>query len=447
MKILFLQPKMNKRPMDTNLKTQMSPPLSLLTLISLTSSEHEVILLNENVEDINFEIQVDLVAITVTLDVMPRACMISEKFKNNNIPVVAGGIHITCCPEDCKGYFDAICIGPAERVWGNILKDAELRTLKSVYCNMENFKGEEICSPYNRKINGKHYLYNNVVNTSRGCPNLCSFCYNSSENRMYVRRPIKGVIDEILSLESKHIFFIDDNFIGNPTYTENLLIELHKLKISWSAAVTTKILDHLALLDLMKESGCKSLFIGFESINDSSLQSVNKDNSVEKYERLVREIHNREIMINASMVFGLDGDDNGTFKRTLDWLVKMKIETLTSHILTPYPGTKLYENMKNLQRIDNFNLENYNTSHVVFKPLGMTKDELYFGYLWMYKNFYSLKNIFKRIPDNKKQIKSYLLFNLFYRKFGFIISALSNIIPMRFLGKLAAWIAYKVSIK
>lgn len=444
MKILLIQPKMNKRPMDTDLKVRMSPSLSLLTLMGLTPDAHETIMINENVEKIDFNIDVDMIGITITLDVLPRAAQIAEKFQKRGIPIVAGGVHVTCCPTDCLPYFNAICIGPAERVWAKIIQDVEAGNLKREYWDMEDFRGSEIASPMYAHNKQNNYLYTNVVLTSRGCPNRCSFCYNSCKNRLYIRRPICDVLNDIKALGTQHILFIDDNFIGDLEYTNALLIEISDKKLIWSAAVTTNILDYPDLLDTMKETGCKSLFIGFESINKTSLEGVNKNNNVSKYEALVNAIHSRGIMINASMVFGLDGDDSETFTRTLDWLVKMRIETLTSHILTPYPGTELYKKMDSAGRIFDRNLEKYNTSNVVFNPAGMSAEELYGGYRWMYRNFYSFKNIIRRFPKNKDQRNSYLLFNLFYRKFGRLTSLVARLIPMGILGKVATKISYKV---
>ena len=444
MKIMLIQPKMRKRPMDTDLKVRMAPPLGLLTLISLTPDEHEVILVNENVENIPFQEEIDLVGITITLDVLPRAMEIAKRFQALGVAVVAGGIHVTCNPEECKEYFDAICVGPAERVWAKILKDKKEGRLQKVYQDMTGFRGEEIASPAYAKVDKSKYLYTNVVTTSRGCPNRCHFCYNSCQNRTYVVRPLEAVMADIEALGTKHILFIDDNFIGTPAYTRELLKRLKGRNFKWSAAVTTRILDYPDLLDLMAETGCQSLFIGFESINNTSLAGVAKDNQFEKYERLATEIHRRGIMVNASMVFGLDGDGPDVFARTLNWLVQNKIETLTSHIFTPYPGTELYRRMEKEGRIINYELSNYNTSHVVFQPKGMTPEELYQGYLWMYKKFYSFSNILRRLPKAKQQIIPYLLFNFVYRKYGSITSALTKIIPMGLVGRSAAWLSYKV---
>lgn len=444
MKIILIQPKMNKRPMDTKLKTRMAPSLALLTLISLTPDGHEVIMFNENVENIDYNCSADMVGITITLDVMSRAIQIAERFRRLGIPVVAGGIHVTSSPDECMRHFDAVCIGAAERVWVRIIEDAENCRLQQVYHDMEGFRGDEIVSPAYNRVDKSRYLYTNVITTSRGCPNRCYFCYNSCKNRIYVQRPIKNVLKDIELLGTKHVLFIDDNFIGVPSYTRELLGRLSGMNLKWSAAVTTKIADYPDLLDLMAETGCQSLFIGFESINNSSLQGVNKDNRFEKYERLVTEIHNRGIMINASMVFGLDGDEPNVFPRTLDWLIKNKVETLTSHILTPYPGTELYRRMKEEGRITDYELSKYNTSHVVFNPKGMTAEELYDGYLWIYREFYSFSSIFRRIPEHGAQRKSYILFNIFYRKFGHLTSVLARIIPMRAVGRLAAQISYRI---
>ena len=444
MKILLIQPKMNKRPMDTDLKTRMSPSLALLSLANLTPDGHETIIVNENADKIDYDCGAHLVGVTVTLDVMPRACEIAARFKKRNIPVVAGGIHVTCIPEDCLPHFHAICIGPAERVWAKIVRDAEAGSMGREYCDMEDFRGDEIVSPMYGGMEQKKYLYTNVVLTSRGCPNRCGFCYNSCDNRLYTRRPVAHVINDIKALGTRHILFVDDNFIGSPAYTHELLREIQGMNLIWNAAVTTAILDHPDLLDLMAETGCRSLFIGFESINTASLESVGKNNQVSRYERLVEAIHSRGIMINASMVFGLDGDGSDTFRRTLHWLVKMRIETLTSHILTPYPGTALYRSMDAAGRIVERNLQKYNTSHVVFTPLGMTGKELNDGYLWMYQQFYSFRNIIRRFPKSKAQRKSYLLFNLFYRKFGPLTSMIARIVPMGWLGKLAVKISYRV---
>ena len=447
MKIKLIQPAMIQRPMDTKLKTRMAPSLALLTLANLTPKEHEVIIENENVESINFDEKVDLVAITVTVDVMNRAIEIAKEFRKRSVKVVAGGIHITADPKGAYGYFDAICVGMAERIWQRILFDAQNDSLNEIYNDMLSISGQEIVSPDYDIIDNSKYLYTNIISTSRGCPFECDFCYNSSQSvhKAYINRPIEDVIREIKTLRTRHIMFIDDNFIGNPSWTKKFLAQIKPLGLKYNAAVTSNIVDMPDILDDLKESGCQSLFIGFESINDKAIDSVNKvQNSVGKYERLVEELHKRGIMINASFVFGLDEDDSSVFEKTLDWIVKNKIETVTSHILTPYPGTRLYENLHKQGRITDFDLSKYNTANVVYRPKKMTKEELYDGYLWIYKEVYSFKNIIKRLPSSKKQWIPYLAFNLLYRRFGKLTEKVCEIISFRRVGSITRWFSYNI---
>lgn len=447
MKIKLIQPAMIQRPMDTKLKTRMAPSLALLTLANLTPKEHEVIIENENVESINFDEKVDLVAITVTVDVMNRAIEIAKEFRKRSVKVVAGGIHITADPKGAYGYFDAICVGMAERIWQRILFDAQNDSLKEIYNDMLSISGQEIVSPDYDIIDNSKYLYTNIISTSRGCPFECDFCYNSSQSvhKAYINRPIEDVIREIKTLRTRHIMFIDDNFIGNPSWTKKFLAQIKPLGLKYNAAVTSNIVDMPDILDDLKESGCQSLFIGFESINDKAIDSVNKvQNSVGKYERLVEELHKRGIMINASFVFGLDEDDSSVFEKTLDWIVKNKIETVTSHILTPYPGTRLYENLHKQGRITDFDLSKYNTANVVYRPKNMTQEELYEGYLWIYKEVYSFKNIIKRLPNSKKQWIPYLAFNLLYRRFGKLTEKVCEIISFRRVGSITRWFSYNI---
>jgi len=144
-------------------------------------------------------------------------------------------------------------------------------------------------------------------------------------------------------------------------------------------------------------------------------------------------------MVNASLVFGFDEHKPQVFRDTLQWLIKNKIETMTAHILTPYPGTLIYRKFLQQNRIIDFDTTHYNTSQVVFTPKNMTAEELYHGYLNIYKEFYSFQNIIKRMPDSFKQRIPYLLFNLFYRKFG---KVMSRIIPLRWMNRLAKMVRH-----
>lgn len=436
MKIALIQPKMLMRPMDTTLKTRMAPSLGLYTVASVIREGNELTFFNENIEEIDFNLPVDIVGITVTVDTLPRAIEIANIYRAKGIAVVAGGIQITCNPDSARGYFDSLSIGFAEGTWPSIIEDYKKGKLKTEY-RCVRISPEEIAGPAYDLIDSGKYLYVNVVSTSRGCPFKCSFCYNSCENirNSYVNRPIKNVMDDIRKLGRRHIMFIDDNFIGNPKWTREFLKEIKPLGLKWQAAVSANVIEIPGMLDQMRDSGCTSLFIGLESLSQKSIDLSSKyQNSIAKYEHLCAEIHKRGIMVNASFVFGLDGDDPETFRHTVDWIIRNKIETVTSHILTPYPGTQQHINLRDAGRIIDADLRHYTTSHVVFKPSGMSEQELLTGYLNVYKEVYSIRNIWRRRPSFNQA--AYLNFNFFYRKYGKYTEKVCRIIGYNRIGKL-----------
>ncbi|MGI6066027.1 MAG: B12-binding domain-containing radical SAM protein [Bacillota bacterium] len=447
MKIKLIQPKMSLRPMDSEFKRLMAPSLSLLVLAALTPQEHEIFIEDENAHPLYLADSPDLVGITVNVDTSNRAYQIAEFYRKKKVPVILGGIHVSANPEEALQFADAVCMGEAENVWHQVLSDVSIGQLKPKYYSLKMADSGKIPIPRRSLIPSGRYLYTNIIVASRGCPFKCEFCYNSCDyvHHQYRNRPIANVIEEIKLLKTKHVMFIDDNLIGNIPWTRAFLKEIKPLGLKWNAAVSANILNHPDLLDLMQESGCQSLFIGFESINEQSIQSVQKfQNKRENYERLIDELHKRGIMINASLVFGFDHDSPQVFQNTLDWLVKNKVETMTAHILTPYPGTVLYQRFLEEGRITDFDLSHYNTSNVVFTPKRMTQEELLKGYLWIYKEFYSFKNISKRIPDHPKQKVPYILFNLCYRKFGKVISKIASFGLMNSLGRLARKLSYHI---
>lgn len=447
MKIKLISPKVSLRPMDSEYKRRMSPSLSLATIASLINDKHFVYIEDENVQEVNFHDSPDLVGITANVDTAKRAYEIASRYKNKSVLTILGGIHISANPEEALKHAHSVCIGEAEEIMEEIISDVQQGTLKQRYYNPRPTGCENIPLPNWSLINKSKYLYTNIICTSRGCPFKCDFCYNSSSyvHNKYRNRPIDSILNEIQQLETKQVMFIDDNFIGNPQYAMDIIQELKPLKLTWHAAVSTNIVHMPKLLDEMENSGCKSLFIGFESINDESIKSVHKvQNNISMYEKLIQELHSRGIMINASVIFGFDNDNSNVFKNTLNWLVKNKIETMTAHILTPYPGTVLYKKLLSENRIIDFDTDHYNTANVVFKLKSMTADELYQGYLWIYDQFYSFKNILKRLPEDKSQRASYLLFNLCYRKFGKITSLLGKLGLMNLIGKLGRRLAYNI---
>jgi radical SAM superfamily enzyme YgiQ (UPF0313 family) len=433
--------------MDSEFKRLMTPSISLLVLAALTPGEHELEIIDENITSIKDYNQADLVGITCNVDNFERAKEHSRKYRQNGIPVILGGIFPSSAPEIAELNATSVCIGEAESLWRDILDDAQKGILKKRYIYSDGYPVSMIPRPKWESIDKTRYLYTNIITTSRGCPFSCEFCYNSCSymKRKYRRRPVNAILEEIEKLGTKQVLFVDDNFIGDKGWLKDFFMAVKPLKIFWHAAVSADIGEDLGLLDKMKETGCRSLYIGFESINSGSISSVGKkQNEVQKYEKTIKEIHSREIMINASMAFGFDHDYPDVFEKTLKWLIRNRIETMTGHILTPYPGTKLYKRLENEGRIIDRDLRNYNTSKVVFKPKNMSAEELLNGYLNIYKEFYSLKNILKRKPKYKSQWIPYFLFNFAYRKFGKLTSKFAMDGNMNRIGKLARSLSYGI---
>ena len=336
-------------------------------------------------------------------------------------------------------------MGEAEELWPALLVDAANRRLRPLYRNQGPVDIAKTPVPQWDLLSHKDYLFTNTLCIGRGCPWRCDFCYNSSPNidARYRMKPIPNIIAEIESLGVPHVMFIDDNFIGNPRQARELLTQFRGLGLVWHTAVSTDIGKHDDILDLMAETGCKSLFIGFETPNQESLLNCHKtQNRTEQYDDTIAKIHARGMMVNASLVFGFDGDDSTVFGTTVEWLVRNRVASMTAHILTPFPGTSLHRRMMAEGRIIDSDLCHYNTAHAVYRPARMTAGELEAGHRGAYKQFYSWKNILRRWPVSTAQVAAYLEFNLLYRKWGNVTCHMGRLFGMRNLARISKALAY-----
>lgn len=443
--IKLIAPRSAKRPMDSDWKTRMSPPLSLLVLGALTPSEHAVTVADENIERLRLDDTPDLVGITAKVDTFDRAVQIARRYRARGIPVVLGGIHPTVCPEMCAPHADAVVIGEAEETWPRLIEDLRHGRLRACYRNEHPVDIALSPPPRWELLKPGNYLFSNTLTIGRGCPWRCDFCYNSSANveARYRMKPIPRILAEIRSLGVPHVMFIDDNFIGDPCQAAALVRALRPLKLTWHAAVSADIGSREALLDEMAESGCRSLFIGFESVRQGNLTRCRKtQNRIERYDETIAHIHRRGMLVNASLVFGFDEDDATVFPATLAWLVRNRVSTMTAHILTPYPGTRLHDQLAREGRLLHHDLRRYDTAHAVFRPRRLTPEALERGYRDLYDHFYSWGNILRRLPERADQRVAFLEFNLLYRKFGKLTSPLGRLFGMRRLAKFAKALAY-----
>ena len=410
------------------IKYALFPPLSLLTLAALTPEDrYRVIVRDEHVESTEVDEHVDLVAMTVYISSAHRAYELADGWRARGARVILGGIHPSMLPEEAAPHADSVCIGPAEPVWAEILADFERGHLKKFY--RANAVGSAARTPLPRRdlINQKAYLVRNTMVASRGCPHHCDFCYKSAfwGRTFYEQRTVHDIEREIESLEGGFVFFLDDNFFGCPRHVRQMLPLLSNAGMVWQAAASLDVSPKL--LHEAYEAGCRSLFVGFESLSPDSMLSAGKVvNARTDYATKIRMFHDAGIMINGSFAYGFDNDRADVFDRTLEFAIENKIETATFHILTPYPGTALYERMERAGRLLHRDWRHYDTRHTVFRPAQMTPDELEAGYWRSYDEFYRYGSILRRSMGLPNPIKR-MLYNIGWRKLDRIWSAIISL--------------------
>lgn len=420
MKIALIAPAWHDPLWESEKEKSIFPPLNLITLAAMTPPQHEVTILDESLTDLDFNEKYDLVGISAMTALAPRAYEIADAFRERGAAVVLGGMHPSALPEEAIAHADAVVVGEAEGSWQRLLADLENGRLQSLYRQEERPSLEHMVIPRRDLLPRKRYLVPDTVQTTRGCPFACSFCTVSQFfGRSYRFRPVEEVILEVSDLEGEVIAFIDDNIVGNPGYARRLFTELARLprKIKWFSQGSLNIARDEELLRLAAASGCIGLFIGFESLSPANLQAVGKKvNLVEDYQQAIKKLHDHGIAIEGAFVFGLDGDDEDVFERTVRFAQENRLEAAQFGILTPFPGTPLREALEREGRITNNDWSEYTISKVVFEPKNMSARTLQEGFNWAWQEFYSLGSISRRLGLAKKHAAILWALNLNIRK-------------------------------
>jgi len=373
--------------------------LSLTTLAALTPKGVEVAITDENVDEIDFDEDVDLVGITAMTMHAKRAYEIARRFRERGVTVVMGGIHASSLPQEAKRYVDAVVIGEAEEVWSQLIEDFKAGELKPFYKAKKlcNFRGMPI--PRRDLLKKERYSNVNTLQATRGCPFRCEFCaVTQFFGHTYRCRPVDEVIKEVEGLDEGVVTFVDDNIVGNPKYAKELFRRLIPLNIKWGGQSSLTIANDEELLKLAVKSGCYALFFGIETLSQRNLQAVHKvQNKADKLEDTIKKIHDHGISMIGSFIFGLDYDDEGVFERTVRFCEKNHIELPVYFILTPIPGTPLFHRFEKEGRIIHKRWEKYNAANVVFRPKFMSAEALQDGFWWAFRETYSHISILKRI--------------------------------------------------
>ena len=380
------------------IKYSLFPPLGLATLAAYLDPDVEATIEDEHVERLRLDDRPDLVVIQVYITNAYRAYRIADHYRARGAYVVLGGLHVTSLPDEAAPHADTIVSGPGEDTFPRFLADfAAGRPAARYVSKVRTLEG---IPPIRRDLLQRHrYLVPNSIVVSRGCPHHCSFCYKDAffeGGRGFYTQRVDDALAEIARLPGRHLYFLDDHLLGNGRFARALFRGMRGMRRVFQGAATVDSILRDDLIEDAAAAGLRSLFVGFESLSPRSLQDANKRQNLGRdYQRVIRRLDDLGIMINGSFVFGLDGDDRDVFARTVDWAVQSGITTATFHVLTPYPGTALYGRMAAENRLLTNNWDLYDTRHVVYRPIGLTAEELKTGYDWSYREFYKWGNIMK----------------------------------------------------
>jgi radical SAM superfamily enzyme YgiQ (UPF0313 family) len=254
--------------------------------------------------------------------------------------------------------------------------------------------------PIRRDLIKRHlYLVPNSIVVSRGCPHSCDFCYKEAffqGGKGFYTQAVDDALAEIDRLPGRHLYFLDDHLFGNVRFATELFEGMRGMGRVWQAAGTVQSVLRPGLLERAAACGLRSLFVGFETLSPDNLREQGKLQNLHRdYGAAIRRLHDHGVMVNGSFVFGMDGDDDSVFDRTVAWAVSQGIETATFHILTPYPGTALHDRMRRDGRILHEDWDLYDTRHTVFRPARLTPDALERGYWHAYESFYEWGSILR----------------------------------------------------
>jgi len=374
------------------------PTLFARQLAAITPKKHNVKIVDERYSKINFDEKYDIVLINFNLSSIPRAYELANIFKEKKIPVVFSGWYPSINPKDVLDYADSVIIGKNELNWLELLEDFEKGKLKQSY-GPKRYDSTLKIPPTNVEIPG--LVITGAIEATRGCPFKCEFCpeANLPGGDDFYKRPIDEVIDEIRSISQKNFMFYDNSLTIDTNYSKELFKKMIGLnKKFFCNGNSNALANDLELVKLSKQAGCISWLIGFESVNQETIDYIGKkSNKVREYKKAVENIHKNKMAVIGSFIFGFDTDTKDVFKQTLKIIDELKIDVVDFCILTPFPGTPIYEKFEKEGRILTKDWSKYTMKNVVFKPSNMSPDELINGVKWLYKNYYSTPNTLKRI--------------------------------------------------
>lgn len=413
MKIDFILPKTRDELGLFKIPMFRIPPYGLAILAGATqNSGHEARIIDENSEEIDFNSDAPIIAISIMTPSAVRGYQIADIFRERGKRIIIGGVHATVLPEEAKHHAHSVVVGEADRIWPKILDDYKNGKLKEFYYPERISNLDTVPKPRLDMCN-RNYAKNNLVQIGRGCPFNCDFCSVSKTfGQKYRHKSIAKILEEIESLDTDRFWFVDDNIGIDAAFAKDLFRELVPLNVRWSSQASIVLAQDDELLRLAAESGCTALFIGFESSRQQNLKSIHKPHIAQTYREVVKKLHDSGIFVIGAFIFGFDNEDRTCFQRTVDFIKYCDIDLVQLSVLTPYPGTRLFDKMVQQKRILHYDWSKYTCLNVVFKPRRMTVEELQNGLWYALYKVYSPLDLVRRWSRIFLDRRKWTVFNI-----------------------------------
>ncbi len=419
MRLTIVHPCIGRRVGERYIRTWQMEPLAPATLAGLTPRDWDVRFYDDRMEEVPFDEPTDLVAISVETYTARRAYQIASEYRRRGVPVVMGGFHATLVPDEVAEYAEAIVVGEAEGVWGELLEDFAAGRLRRVYRATSRPPLVHL-RPDRSIFDGKRYLPIGLIEAGRGCHFKCEFCaIQSFFGSTQTRRPVDEILDEVRRVDRKLIFFVDDNITSNMEQAKEFFRALVPLKVRWVSQASINAAHDEEFLRLIKASGCQGLLIGFESLNEANLKRMHKSFNTMKggYERALANLRKYGIRLYVTFILGYDDDDGDTTRETLEFALRHRFYMVAFNHLTPFPGTPLYDRLRAEGRLlyDKWWLHpDYRYGAVPFAPRGMTPEEVKRRCIEARARFYSLPSMVRRSLDFRVNSNSAFMWTNFF---------------------------------
>jgi radical SAM superfamily enzyme YgiQ (UPF0313 family) len=395
-------------------------PLTMPTLAALVPAElgAEVRVVDEMVEPVPLDHPADLVGLTAITSAAPRAYQLARHFRARGATVVMGGVHATLLPEEALRHVDAVVEGYGEEAWPRLLRDHAAGRLQRRY-RQEGAAPAGVVAPDRARIDRRAYVGANTVEMSRGCVRRCDYCVTHRLDERYVKRDPAAVVEEIRRLPGRLVTFLDPNVAGDHAHARAVFTALLPLRRRWVGCVTVDVAFDEPLLDLLVASGARGFLVGFESLSQGALDGAGKGFArADRYLEAVERFHRKGVMVQGNFMFGFDEDDPGVFDRTVDFVVRARIELPQYTVYTPFPGTPTFDRLAAEGRLLTLDWERYNGHEVVFRPRRMTPEALSAGLRRAWLRSYALPTVLRRLAARPLRYKPVaLVSNLTFRRF------------------------------